>query len=979
MNYFSPFHRFTVSPFHRFTVSPFHRFTVSPFQLRWWIGSLILTIQLFASTLNAQVSNTCTFPTNEITLCNLYGGELPDISITTPTQSINLPSGWDQKVVYINTLFTVNSPFTIENCNIKFGPFGQLLVVAGGELNCLGTKLFSCEPDGWQGIIASGGVLIMTACEIEDALNGILINNNNAQLVITYNKFNRNRGGIFVLSNVLANAFIMGNVFNATTNNFLGEKPLYGILVQNGGFATIGTPNPSHPKNRNVFVNQMTGISSNQAVSNILFAEFNCNAQRAIGAAGGTCNVKGINEYRNLFSKNLIDIVSSGTNLVVNRSDFRDCISKNILCGVNNNAPTIQINKFNYFETDNDNSINTSKKCIELQRSSGASDFVVRNLIEQNSFVIQDFNTNISRSAIRVVGSIGAFDVAKIWGNTILVNEGGSDSLNASAFSPIVDVEINQAKNFNVQYNTIVARNPDDPSFGYRWGFYLHDWESPSSGNWISNNTVLGQSTGATQYDHGMCAFHFHNTGPWNICDNHTDFTLRGFHFSGTCGVSVFGGNQIGHHRRSFLVPQNSGVPLTGGLYFEPNGSIGTQVCRHNRWLAADYLPDRGALHLSNDPSGSRFIYNPTITGEIPNTLTPDMGWFVPFCTESDSFLTHCGEPQEFEPRLDEFETDIIATNQIHTTAGNAKSWEDRRRALSKLINYPELKSANSPADSFYNAYINASEGLYCQYDVQLQEAMQIDVGLLTSLESIRSQINLVVARVDSLDATLDLDNLNADTAFFTCRKNIIAPLASLISAQLGLEFQIDSVRNLALIACSDVADLLPVSTVYEANQSFLNKMLLKKLKGFEFSTADLNQLRVIAQMCADIAGTTRDKAMNLLPEGDLAIYRADVPNYSGCLDTRQSPDKTSSDFIVGNLGITLNPNPASELLNVIFSQSFTGRLEVLDVSGRICTKLELKEQVQHSIKLEGYASGLYYLSVLPDSGFPTVEKFVIR
>ncbi len=921
----------------------------------------------------AQPNLPCPYP-GGATLCERYGSDPIEISIESPTLTSSMSSSsWMVNTVFINATLTVDSPFLIENSTIVLGPNGRIVIVAGGEFRSLESRYFTCNSSGWDGISAVGGYTQFTANFIEDAQNAITIANSDAFLIITRNTFNRNHVDISVPASVTANALIAGNFFDATSTNFLGLAPLAGISATQS-FVTVGLPFTNDVKDRNTFRNHRFGGFNSGAVMNFRYATFECNQFGILSVLGRT-DIRGSGGFRNLFTREQnFDIRFPQSSLYVYDTDFNQCEGDNLNSQSNMLGEIVEVVGSNLFEIDNNNGLQNHKVGINMERSSGGSGFVVRNRIDGNAFVIHPFVPQSSRRAIKVLGTPGTTDIMRIWSNSVNVNSGGSTEA-APIASPIIEVAVGMASNYNLRFNYIFTTNPDLANHRNRWGFYIRSWQSPSVGNWFSENHVTGNNA---TFDHGMCAFHFIDSGPWNICDNSADYTLLGFHLTGNCATSVFGGNDFGHHARSSLPSQTA---ETAALQMESGSKIGWQICRHNNWLQASYAPDRGAWHKGTNFADSRFDYNPSLTGEEPVPVFPASGWFHDDCIGTPLPNQHCGAQEPYSPTLDVFESIIISENQNYSAPATVLAWEERRQVISKLLRYPDLNTAYPAANTFYNTHINTSAGKFAQFDEMLHHAMLIEPSSMASLDNVRAQITGVIGRIDSLDSTVQ----NAAAAeslgsqFFAYRSTLLSPIGQLMAQQQAIESQIVAARTSALALCEQYLAALPQNATYEWNQAFLNGLALKKARIIAFSENDLSTLRIIAGQCPEIAGHTRDQAMGLLPIGDPAIFLPDVPIIPGCQGLYGEGEERNTSTPYPTLELRLSPNPVADVLFVKFGSTFTGEIQVFDLAGKSAGRSQnINEQTEANISTSKLASGIYFLSLISDSGKRTVTKFIV-
>lgn len=934
---------------------------------------LLLILFTFLTSLSAQPFVQCTYPSGS-TLCQSVSFH-PTINITSNTStSALLTSSWSSQDVYINATLTVNSTFTIGYSNLKFGPNGKI-VVSNAYLFCTTNNFFSCSATGWKGIRVDPGTgtLDFFYNNMEDAQIGIDIASNTA-IRILWNYFNRNNIDINVF-NCTPNALIAGNRFNCTSATYTGSRSLTGIMIRSA-VLTVGTPTGSS-FTKNTFVDHERQIECYQgSVLNLHYADFFCANDNAVYSEYSTIVLTAANgsALRNTFSNNFQDILTIATNSTIEFSDFYHCTTDNIRCWFNYNQEIINILDNTITIDDVSPMSLISKVGIDLDRSSGGGGFTYRNNILRNWVTIEDYTTKSQRrSAIRVMGYPGTSDRMEIGHNIIPVRAGGSPSALAGSYtSQFINVTIRQSGGYLVRNNFIAPINIDDAMFVNRWGFYLHDWQSPSGYNIIRDNGVLG-GTG-TAFDYGLCAYHFFDAGPWTICNNQSDNTLRGFHIQEDCEPSDFSFNTMGHHQRSILAPPPMN-PETGALVFDFAGELGPQICRYNQWTVANYAPDNGAwcqtLVNPANPLLSLFEYDvASLPTSLPVPIDPPLvTWFTPVACPAPT--DPCHEPENPRDSLDGSGREMILDNQSYMPPPNVKSWEEREDVLIQMLSNPELRNSFAEADIFYNAHIETSAGLFAQFESMLDQAMTINSTLQTSLDQNYSQFQTVLAEIDSLDGTLidSLSLINANSDFFSYRGTLLNQLSTLNEAKELISDNIFIDRNASLQLCSQLLTELPEATLYESNQKFLNGLQIKQAQGIVFSEGDSIILNEISQQCPALAGRTINKAMNLL-----SIFMPDMPSVVDCDETEE---RNNSGFYYN--GFSISPSPAQDELNIQFEKTFSGSVEIYNLSGvRVFSQQGIQEKSKLLLPLHNIKAGIYFLTTFSSTRELHTARFVI-
>ncbi|MFZ4475416.1 MAG: T9SS type A sorting domain-containing protein, partial [Saprospiraceae bacterium] len=523
---------------------------------------------------------------------------------------------------------------------------------------------------------------------------------------------------------------------------------------------------------------------------------------------------------------------------------------------------------------------------------------------------------------------------------------------------------IGQAGGYIVRNNFISTNNQDDQNYRNRWGFYLHDWESPSGANMLQANAVLGGS--GTAFDYGLCAFHFLKSGPWTICGNTTDNTLRGFHIDDNCATSDFAYNIIGHHVRS--IPTASGQ--TAGLLMESDGKLGLQSCRFNQWTLAVYTPDFGAWHKNNSYSlNSIFYYDPSQTNATPSPITPVNGWFVPTTCPSPDLPCHT--PLNPKDTLDGFAKKVISENITYKNPENVRSWEERTEILVQMLRNSALVNTSTESSLFYNAHSETSAGLFAQISEMIHNAMSIGNTNKLALDQNYTKMNSVSEKIDSLDGTLtdSISIRHADTAFFSYRSTLLDQLKKLKDNKDSILQEIKSIQNNALQVCLVSNNTLPDTAVYENNQKFLNIIKIKKASGISITDEEYTKLYSIIQQCPEKSGYTRNRAMNFL-----SLTDPDVSDSIKCdeVNGRTFTESPSMKFKVF-------PSPAQDVLTIQFNSSFLGNIEIFNSSGIKVLQIKRQQIVDKlQFSVQHLSDGIYFLVCQSETGERFTSRLVI-
>lgn len=935
--------------------------------------------------LNAQTTATCTLG-SQPKLCVQFGDQTPDIVFTGNVSTGSLfNTSLTNKTVRIDGTFEVNSTFTFTNCTLKFGQLGKIEVANGGNLNAVGSRFFSCSFTGWNGMnIWGNGKIYLENCHIEDALDAVKISSSSAEISLIANYFNRNINDIRVVQNVAANAIIVGNTFECTENTFMNSISDNGIVAEKLSTLVVGSPQSTPTVLTNQFKAHVTGAIGYKSLLEFRNTNFECNLLAGISISLGSLTVKGSPTTKTLFRNNRYDILSENASLNIIDCEFRQCLKENITSVNNANNPLIKIgttatfsSSRNLFVLDNNNTGGTiSKTGVLLDRSTGGGG---NHHIANNDFIIEQYGSSLERAAIKLNGYTGTAGLFEIKSNSVTMFQGGGSPTSNRISTPF-NLKVGPAPNYFFRFNAIATFNLGSATsdlYGNRWGFYVHDWESPSSGNHFEQNVITGTDA---EFDHGMCAFHFSNSGPWDICDNFTDKTLRGFHINFDCSPSIFAGNNIGDHKRK---PGISST--TAGILMESGSKIGVQgidpsgnvICRHNNFLKSDYSPDRGAWHKGSSANAneSRFYYNPNISTELPFPIqSTSSSWFFDIdCGEGP--FSHCGA--EGNLLITALTDDEKALVQNFSSSNITRDeWEQQYDLLVRMLMYPDLVNYNEAATLFFNSRLNSSPGLFAQFAFMHHNAMLIPEPYASNLTFIRNSIDEQLVLLGALDSVLlSLDNYKTvSTSQFSQRYQILNDIHALQVQEDEIAEIITKIRKVNLDTCLIFLENLPQNSIVEQNNYALNVIALKKSHGQSIDATDILALEAIAMQCFDVAGRDKSKAIDLLPLDNSLKVLNDNPEIEIC--DRVEKNDLGHNLVANSIQIT--PNPAKTEVNIVFTYPVTGTVQILNSLGKACKSYNVHEDIQLRLDTDSFSNGVYWVQVSQAGGVIMAKKMII-
>ncbi len=193
-------------------------------------------------------------------------GENPNpISNLTSSQliTINGSSTVLSKNFYIDGQFTVDQNINFQYCHFYLTPGSSIQLTANNTLNLNHCKLQAACNGMWGGIYAIDPTaeIIMDDCNLNDAIDGIVLTNN-AKGTLAHNSFDNNYNNIRINLNTIAGTCnISKNTFEFNGSllpPYDGYKPAHGIEITNSTLVDIGS------NGGNTFENLSNGVSVNE-------------------------------------------------------------------------------------------------------------------------------------------------------------------------------------------------------------------------------------------------------------------------------------------------------------------------------------------------------------------------------------------------------------------------------------------------------------------------------------------------------------------------------------------------------------------------------------------------------------------------------------------------------------------------------------------------------------------------------------------
>lgn len=907
---------------------------------------------------------------SQSTLCSTYTpmqNQFEDIPDGTTVSSLGITS-WENKKLRIHGTLIIDQDFQINNSALWLVPennvAARIILQDDAWLYSFNTDYFCCS-FRWQGfIVKDNSWLALLDNNIEDASLAVDIQSATSQAGIGYNTFNRNLQSI-VADGINVNAWIGKNTFQSTSQiNGGAVMPQNAIKFLNCPVATVGDANPIFKNN---ISDHFRGLNLSNSTVTVHNTDFSNNTY-GIDAKVSNLTVSGYQApnggaiTRSLFKQNKQrDINALSTNLSVSYCEFRECGAFNINSVGNKNLEQINISRNIFDIADSDTSIIDSKTAIYLDRSTGGLPSSTLNIIRDNEITIHDFYLD-KRAGIKVNGFAGSNDNMLINLNRIFLHRGGSDMYVA----PGMDITLDGALNFLLNDNEVQLFNTKSNGGNNRWGIYLHDGNFGLLGrNQLIRNHV---HSGSSEFDNGCCAIHCTDAGPLFVCNNKTNNTLRGFHFTGNCGASYLFLNKIKNH--AYLDNDDFGVGLLVQKSFWNAGYVGSQYCGRNHWETADYSPGYGARFTGyllappdqDDILKSIFYVKKSFSLQLPNPIEANgIEWFRnENCPTEGSESCTISTSNPFDG-LDDRELYVADEHQDADSIEVANEWEDKRQLLVKLMSNPALIETNTAVTNFYNTQIATSAGLFARFDSMFRAVMLADPELATDALESDSLLKIAQGRLDSLDATIadSIGFANLTLVFFQYRRTLLTNIALHSTQSATLRQQIQQEKMAGLADCSTFNDALRDEYPFETNQKDINSIQIKYASGDTLEETHLQTLRSIADQCLELSGKTHSRAVNLLPFEEYVTYLRDMPESGAC----DSLEERARKSMLSPLHYRLSPNPSNGFVVVSYDNLFNGDIYITDIAGRIVSRqTNLSEAKSVTIDLSAQPAGLYII-----------------
>lgn len=314
------------------------------------------------------------------------------------------------------------------------------------------------------------------------------------------------------------------------------------------------------------------------------------------------------------------------------------------------------------------------------------------------------------------------------------------------------------------------------------------------------------------------------------------------------------------------------------------------------------------------------------------------------------------------------------------TTGMGAMLWEAQRQLYDKLEREPALIGHSSAVSDFKAQADNGAVGAWYAFEQGLADLYTFPSGMENAYSTLlgvcRSKSGDLASIAEQLETT---DPSTTGYATLMGQRNLLLnemdSLFSLLFASDSLLQEEFSSRASALTATNPN---LPGSEIYQHNERALNAVLLQVYmqKDWVFDNAQRQVIDDVAAQCPLSGGRAVYLARSLK-----SLYSQPDWSQDHCMNTEERSSDGQNPK-VAQLGVTLFPLPASDLLHVRSERPFgaDSRLRVFDLRGQTLRDLRLPEGVgQATVDLSGMPEGIYLLDIRSDSFGHSIQKFSVN
>jgi hypothetical protein len=916
---------------------------------------------------------------------------LPVFTVNLNNQTINASTTYPAgTAIRITGTVNFNANVTMISCTVLMDP-GAVLNINNSTFTLLDTDndrtttsdasfIFGCT-QMWQAInVNVGGAVVWRNSIMRDGVQGLTFNAgfNNGSTEIEDNTFSSNTSAITAnnVSNLSFSRFkgnrILGKPgFQASLlpphNNNPPMQPIYGMRLNNvtGSIGTSGTPNTFQ-----FFSTGLRADGSTITVNNCTFSNNTLLDWEGFGA--------GIGIWTNRSSLTIQDFFSGGYScqFIDNRRAVRSdqtvqLTVKNAFFSAQRVVDVEVISSVNpYVVNISSNTIKMgvpSEHSIFLERAwqkGGIHTHIQSNIITLPAPPLGSFLTgNIKIMEVRA--RAGATDQAVIANNQITCTYG-----NANASNPIARVidgiwVEDVADGYQVSGNIINYVNPATGLPNRRLGTVGIGMTNVTGvGNIVGpNNTVTTTNFGVDpniffgQESWLHCGIHINNCQRMAVCKNDVDGPRHGYHFASNCDLGEYGRNKIRDAHFGLIMSTNDPISNNPAPTTFPNN----HDYRKNEWIGT-YVTNSARWGIP--PQQLQWLVDGTQPGHAPpNPFTPP-SWFV--------FMTPVGGnppplfcDQVIPPpgALGEPPTGDVAQKFVdggYPFSDTVSAWDFERDLLTQMIRFPNTFSGNTTATQYYNGQVNTVIWQFAKAERMLHESMAFAAAQQQSLDDLYANNIVLTDSLGQIEQWEGLDTTTTNAAWQTTKTDL---LQQLDANRAAINALLNSIRGQQLANMEGTRTYignLPANNLLETNRKTVLWLLAKQYTEEVWTPSDSTALRAVAYSCPYTGGTAVTMARGMLPHAESSEFVREGEDPYCQTGPRNQAGQAHQEF-------TVWPNPADQVLMVAFAHDFSGRLEVVDMTGRVLLSKQMQQSQQERFDTQTLPIGAYLLRCIGD------------
>ena len=786
-------------------------------------------------------------------------------------------------VVDQELIIDVNN-YCLSQSRIQFNPGAVMTIASGIHHKLHEDRLYPCS-EMWGGVILEPGAsLEMVYSSVEDAENGLLLENN-TMAAVNYSSFIRN------------NVAVHAPMTSSNAYAFIGNSSI------DGGGGLI-TPKSGLKAAAGVIMNNGTALVS-EAQPNQDFGMFITNT-----ASG----VLGFNSHIYVHSGTISNIYGPAGSIPPVPAGIYDGFAihsqgRGHILEVGTGGPVLISNadqavySKGHFTIVQESVIDNVDKGIEIDVTGPRRYSIKNNVITANEFGIRDYFSHIKKGTI--TGNDISIEQANGRGIEIRGSGGGSDVMIKDNYIGTTNdgtgISLWSSQKVDIVNNSIYQLGGGSLARGI-------EFMGSSRTNTTCNNIVgLGSSSGA------QCIYM--ENGPANTLScNDTWFSDQGIQLVDGCLSSTLSGNTMSSHGdRGLLYGRSMGV----------GANTGDQPFAGNTWNSAS------AWHFGTNQEREQSEYTVNVSSGTqfgPSNLTELIGlqWFIDDNQQSNySCATNNTCPDgkgHITPRggegLDSLCVDIASGNTNLGAFATERLWNMRHQLYDLMEEGLVTDEGDSVLIQFYNDAANGNIGvLHSVHDFSPS---------VTSLNLVDT-LTTILEGLFALDTSSILDSGQITTVD---RSLFLADIASLNVQMNNHEDVQDSIWSDAVTDGLNELNGLALPNAQEEDLSDVLNIYLNYLdQGRNYLANQEAALLSIALLCPYEGGPAVYLARALLSPLDHLWYTDDCPAAFQQTTTRGGINEAT---------LQVYPNPAQDRLMVPWQVERRAVWQIIDLSGKV-------------------------------------------